>query len=84
MWQNRPDPKGLSRQRRSAYPKRRAKRKKCPECKRRTDSHAKDCSNSLEVRTRRELLERHGVDAEVFAVLLFFLAKRYADRKLNE
>lgn len=77
MWQNRPDPEELTKRRRSTG--RRRKRKKCPKCKGKMDSHVKGCPDSHDEKIRRELLERHGVDPKLFAIFLELLAERYAD-----
>lgn len=76
-WKTRPNPKQLARQRRAAHRRRKPPPKRCPVCNGRHDHHQEGCPNSLEERSRRELIERHDIDPDWWECFLEVLAKRY-------
>jgi len=77
VWKNRPDPKGLARQRRQR--RQLSVKGPCSLCGKRNDHHAHDCPDSQQNRTRRELLLKYGLNPKVFEAVLRVLAKRYED-----
>jgi len=80
VWQNRPDPKELARLRRATHRQPEAKGR-CEHCGRRARRHAEGCPDSLEEKTRRELLKRHGINPRLWAAFLEALRKRYEPDK---
>jgi len=78
LWKDRPDPRGLSIQRRKAALLRGGE-PKCAECHNRVDGHLSTCSQSLSEKARKDALLRNGINPAQFEVFLRLLAKRYED-----
>jgi hypothetical protein len=78
LWKDRPDPRGLSIQRRKAALLQ-SDNHRCTECNHRVDCHLSTCSQSLSEKARKDALLRNGINPAQFEVFLRLLAKKYVD-----
>lgn len=75
-WQERPNARGLAKERRSSH-RQEAKKGPCSVCGGRQDHHWEGCPNSLEERFRQNLLKRYDIPPDWFELFLEVLVKRY-------